>query len=69
MDAPRGTPVDVCPFDMAWCDRPECRTGTCGLTGESPFIPCVHCGILIAGRIVTAVCEECLAVDLAEAKA
>jgi len=54
---------------MAWCDRPERRTGTCELTGESPFIPCVHCGILIAGRIVTAVCEECLAVDPAEAKA
>ena len=58
----------VCPFDMTWCNRPECRTGSCELTGESPFIPCVLCGVLIAGPIVTAVCEECVAVDLAQDK-
>jgi hypothetical protein len=56
----------VCPFDMAWCNRPECRTGACELTGESPFIPCVLCGVLIAGPIVTAACEECVVVDLAD---
>jgi hypothetical protein len=36
------------------------------VTGESPFDPCVHCGVLIAGPIVISVCEECLAVDVAE---
>ena len=55
----------VCPFDMTWCNRPECRTGSCELNGESPFIPCVLCGVLIAGPTVTAVCEECFAADLA----
>jgi len=59
----------VCPFDVAWCSRCECRTGACELTGESPFIPCVHCGVLVAGPIVIAVREECLVVDLAEDKA
>jgi hypothetical protein len=59
----------VCPFDIAWCNRPECRTGTCELTGESPFLACVHCGVLIAWPIVICVCEECLAVDVAEDKA
>jgi hypothetical protein len=56
----------VCPFDMAWCNRPECRTGACELTGESPFIPCALCGVLIAGPIVIAACEECVVTDLAE---
>jgi hypothetical protein len=53
----------VCPFDMAWCNRPECRTGACELTGESPFIPCVLCGVLVDTSNVSAVCRECLVVE------
>ena len=59
----------VCPLDMAWCNRPECRTGTCELTGEAPFVPCVLCGVLIAGPSVTAVCPECVVVERAQDKA
>jgi hypothetical protein len=60
-----GEEMLVCPFDMHWCDRAGCVAG-CELSGESPLLPCVGCGVLIIRPVAHALCVDCITVHVAE---
>lgn len=53
--------MPVCPSDLTWCDRPECRAGFCELTAEPAFIHCISCGVLVVRAVANGFCIECIA--------
>ena len=59
----RETGMLVCPSDLAWCNRQECRSGICELTAEPPFVPCAACGVLVVRAVANGFCVECIAVE------
>ena len=54
----------LCPHDLQWCMRPECRLGSCELTGEAPYVACVGCGSVSERHVIFRLCSECIAVEL-----
>jgi hypothetical protein len=54
----------LCPQDLQWCMRPECRTGSCELTGERPFVACIGCGSVTERHHTFRLCIECIEVEL-----
>ena len=54
----------LCPQDLAWCTRAECRSGRCDMTGEPPFVACIGCGSLTERRITIGLCSDCVAAEL-----
>lgn len=55
----------VCPFDLHWCDRADCRAA-CELSGEKPLLQCFDCGILIVRPVAHGLCVDCITVHVAE---
>jgi hypothetical protein len=53
----------VCPYDSQWCVRPECRAGSCELTGEQPAFACEGCGAVVHPPVMLRLCLRCVFVD------
>jgi hypothetical protein len=58
----------VCPYDARWCNRTACRTGSCELTGERPFIACIGCGAVTETSPGFRLCVDCLILESGDAE-
>jgi hypothetical protein len=50
----------LCPVELDYCERSECRQGHCYLSGERLLYACLECGELVAIRGVK-ICIACIA--------
>jgi len=50
----------ICPFDMHWCQRAECRTGICKFAPDAPLTACDDCGEPIERFAADHMCSDCL---------
>jgi hypothetical protein len=53
----------LCPVELDYCERPECRQGHCSVSGERLLYACLECGELVAVTGVK-ICVACI--DLVE---
>jgi hypothetical protein len=55
--------MQICPIDLATCQRPECRGGWCAGADMAILVLCWRCGSLDAEHRRVGDCTQCLRSD------